>query len=119
MRSQPRAHPAARLGCTSDTVGSPTAKWAPGPGPQQWAYRGSSLGPPDEPVNDEGCEYKLSYENLKMGYECYRLPPLGGVRTDVANEPNLLYSVSGRRFPPRSTATGSSRTIRNGTTPRR
>ena len=37
-----------------------------------------------------------------MGYECYRLPPLGGVRTpDVANEPeNLLYSVSGRRLPP-------------------
>ena len=56
-----------------------------------------------------------------MGYECYRLPPLGGVRTPgVANEPeNLLYSVSGRRLPPRSTATGSSRTIRNGTTPRR
>ena len=37
-----------------------------------------------------------------MGYECYRLPPLGGVRTpDVANEPeNLLYSVSGRQLPP-------------------
>ena len=93
------------MGCTNDLpVGSPYGEvGAPGPGPQQWAYRGSSLGPPDEPVNDEGCEYKLSYEeNLKMGYECYRLPPLGGVRTpDVANEPeNLLYSVSGRRLPP-------------------
>ena len=52
---------------------------------------------------DEGCDYRLSYEqNLQLGYECYHLPPLGGVRTPAAaNEPaNLLYSTSGRRLPP-------------------
>ena len=93
------------LGCTSDLpTGSPYgSQGSPGFGPQQWAYRGASLGPPDEPVADEGCDYKLSYdENLAMGYECYDLPPLGGVRTpDEANDPdNLLFSVSGKRLPP-------------------
>ena len=93
------------LGCTSDLpAGSPYgSQGSPGFGPQQWAYRGASLGPPDEPVADEGCDYKLSYdENLAMGYECYDLPPLGGIRTpDEANDPdNLLFSVSGKRLPP-------------------
>ena len=93
------------LGCTSDLpAGSPYgSQGSPGFGPQQWAYRGASLGPPDEPVADEGCDYKLSYdENLAMGYECYDLPPLGGIRTpDEANDPdNLLFSVSGKLLPP-------------------
>ena len=82
----------------------PTAKWAPRPRDRNSGPTAADLGPPDEPVNDEGCDYKLSYEeNLKMGYECYRLPPLGGVRTpDVANEPDggPALSVSGRRLPP-------------------
>ena len=93
------------LGCTSDLpIGSPYGmQGAPGFGPQQWAYRGASLGPPDEPVSDEGCNYKLSYkENVAAGFECYDLPPLGGVRTpDIANDPdNLLFSVSGKKLPP-------------------
>jgi hypothetical protein len=96
--------PQRELGCTSDLPpGSPYgAEGSPGPGPQQYAYRGSSLGPPDEPLGDVGCDYKLSYkDNLQMGYECYNLPPLGGVRVlDAANAPlNLGFSVSGRRLP--------------------
>ena len=93
------------LGCTSDLpLGSAYgAQGGPGFGPQQWAYRGSSLGPPDEPLGDEGCDYKLSYqENAAKGLECYDLPPLGGVRVPaVANENgNLLYTVTGKKLPP-------------------
>ena len=96
--------PQRELGCTNDLPeGSPYGTvGSPGAGPQQWAYRGSSLGPPDEPLGDEGCDYKLSYEeNMRLGYTCYNLPPLGGVRVPaVANEPlNLGFSVSGRRLP--------------------
>ena len=96
--------PQRELGCTNDLPpGSPYGDAGqPGPGPQQWAYRGSSLGPPDEPLGDDGCDYKLSYEeNLRRGYECYRLPPLGGVKVPAAgNEPeNLGYSVAGIRLP--------------------
>ena len=96
--------PQRELGCTNDLPpGSPYGDVGqPGPGPQQWAYRGSSLGPPDEPLGDEGCDYKLSYEeNLRLGYECYRLPPLGGVRVPAAGKlpENLGYSVAGIRLP--------------------
>ncbi|EEH57805.1 uncharacterized protein MICPUCDRAFT_67563, partial [Micromonas pusilla CCMP1545] len=96
--------PQREVGCTNDLPpGSPYGETgSPGFGPQQYAYRGSSLGPPDEPLSDEGCDYKLSYEeNQQMGYECYRLPALGGVRTppeaNVAE--NLGYATQGMRLP--------------------
>ena len=96
--------PQREVGCTNDLPpGSPYGDTgSPGFGPQQYAYRGSSLGPPDEPLSDEGCDYKLSYEeNQQMGYECYRLPALGGVRTppeaNVAE--NLGYATQGMRLP--------------------
>ena len=79
--------PQRELGCTNDLPeGSPYGPvGSPGSGPQQYAYRGGSLGPPDEPLGDQGCDYKLSYEeNLQMGYECYRLPPLGRVQGSSA-----------------------------------
>ena len=81
--------PQREVGCTNDLPpGSPYGDTgSPGFGPQQYAYRGSSLGPPDEPLSDEGCDYKLSYEeNQQMGYECYRLPALGGVRDAAGGE---------------------------------
>ena len=71
------------LGCTSDLpAGSPYgSQGSPGFGPQPWAYRGASLGPPDEPVADEG---------LRLQAELRR-KPRHGIR--------VLRPASARRRP--------------------
>ncbi|XRA98808.1 EGF-like domain-containing protein [Pycnococcus provasolii] len=69
--SQDRS-PTREEGCTIDN-----ADGTPGAGPQQWAYRGRSMGPPSEPVNSKGCTYATTRgDDLQQGTECH-LEPAG------------------------------------------
>ena len=60
---------------------------SPGMGPAQWAYKGSSMGYPEEPVGDRfgDCNYALSPDlDDERGWECRLAPSKGGYE----NTPN-------------------------------
>ena len=62
--------PTREEGCTQDNDDG-----SPGAGPQQWAYRGGSLGPPLEPTNSVGCSYAVTRDDdAAQGTECHREP---------------------------------------------
>ena len=72
-------------GCIPDLPqGSPYgAAGSPGYGPAQWAYTGSSLGPPVVPTGEDvlgECSYSLTVEeDTTRGLECRLAPAKGGI----------------------------------------